>query len=85
MSSMDAVFDADAAVALIIGPDNGITAASTPAAGSQTIIHINSSFRISFILIQIRFAPIGSTVTACYVHLPMHEAVSGPIKPSTPG
>ena len=77
ISSVDVAFDADAVVMLIIKPDNGMTAASTPAAGNQAIIHINSSFRISFILIQIRLAPIGSTVTGPFKpRQPVSEAVS---------
>ena len=66
ISSMEAAFGADTAVALIIEPDNGMTAASAPAAGSQAIIHINSSFRNGFMFIVTRLMPIGSTVTVFY-------------------
>jgi hypothetical protein len=50
---------ADAAA--LTEPVNGMTAASTPAAGSQAIIHANNNFRNSFIGVQIELSPVSSS------------------------
>ena len=47
-SAVKVEIDADA---VLIDPDNGMTAASAPAAGNQTIIQISRSFLKNFMFI----------------------------------